>query len=181
MNVLVEAPLIVACLVSLLAAWTDAKTGKIPNHLALPALGVGLLLGALSQGLSGVGLALAGAALCFLVPYVLFRSSRGSAIGGGDVKLFASLGALLGPSTGLEVELASMVLLAVFALFALTWRGLLWHVLVRSFWLSINWALPEKKRRAVEPEMLVSMRMGPAICAATWGSATLTHFPTLFL
>lgn len=175
MTVLAEAPLVIACAVSFAAAWTDARTGKIPNRLTLPALAVGVALGGVLNGLQGLGTSALGALLCFLVPYVLFRSSRGTAIGGGDVKLFAALGALLGPSVGLEVELGSMVLLAVFAFFVLTWKGLLFHVLARAFWLGVNWMLPKSRRREVEPEMLVSMRMGPAICAATWGTATLDY------
>jgi prepilin peptidase CpaA len=179
MNALAEAPLALACAVTLASAWTDARTGRIPNLLTLPVLPLGMLLGAANEGWAGVGLSALGILLCFSVPYVLFRSSRGTAIGGGDVKLFAALGALLGPNAGLEVELASLVLLAVFALVALTWRGQLLKVLQRSLWLCINWVLPKARRRQVQPEMLVSMRLGPAICVATWGFATLELLPGL--
>ncbi len=179
MNVLAEAPLILACAVTLAAAWTDARTGRIPNLLTLPMVLIGLCLGAINGGWVGLGSSLLGAALCFGVPYGLYRTSRGSAIGGGDVKLFAALGALLGPSAGLEVELASLVLLAAFALMILTWRGRLLGMLQRTLWLSINWALPRAKRRSLEPEMMISMRMGPAICVATWGFAALELLPSL--
>jgi prepilin peptidase CpaA len=174
-----EVPVALACAMTLASAWTDARTGRIPNLLTLPAIPLGLGLGAIQAGWVGFGSAALGALLCFAVPYVLFRSSRGQAIGGGDVKLFAALGALLGTSAGLEVELASLVLLAVFALLALTWRGQLLALLRRTFWLAINWALPQQRRRPLEPELMLTMRMGPAICVATWGFATLEHLPTL--
>ena len=40
--------------------------------------------------------------------------------------------------------------------------------------------VPKARRRPVQPEMLMTMRMGPAICVATWGFATLEHLPSLF-
>ena len=179
MSWLPEVSVALACAMTLASAWTDARTGRIPNRLTLPALPLGLALAALDAGWLGFGSAALGALLCFGVPYALFISSRGTAIGGGDVKLFAGLGALLGPRAGLEVELASLVLLAVFALLALTWRGQLLAMLRRTFWLAINWALPQRHRRPLEPELMLTMRMGPAICVATWGFATLEHLPTL--
>jgi len=179
MSWLAEVCVALACAMTLASAWTDARTGRIPNWLTLPALPLGLGLGAIEDGWFGFGSAALGALLCFGVPYALFRSSQGTAIGGGDVKLFAGLGALLGPRAGLEVELASLVLLATFALLALTWRGQLLAMLRRTFWLAINWALPQRHRRQLEPELMLTMRMGPAICVATWGFATLEHLPTL--
>jgi len=180
MSLLSEVPLVLACAATLVAAWTDAKTGRIPNLLTLPLVPAGLGLGALQGGLVGFGFAVLGCLLCFAVPYGLLRFSRGKAIGGGDAKLFAGLGALLGPNAGLEVELSSLILLAVFALLALTWRGQLWALLKRTGWLVLNGFLPKAKRRPVEPELMTTMRMGPAICLATWGFATLEHLPSLF-
>src|SRR5512139_2838796 len=105
MTLLSQLPLALACAATLSAAWTDAKTGRIPNWLTLPLLPVGLAFGVLDGGLLGLGSAALGCMLCFAIPYGLLHFSRGTAIGGGDVKLFAALGALLGPRAGLEVEL----------------------------------------------------------------------------
>jgi prepilin peptidase CpaA len=179
MSLFSELPLVLACAATLVAAATDAKTGRIPNLLTLPLLPVGLGLGALEGGFVGLGSAVLGCLLCFAVPYALLRFSRGTAIGGGDVKLFAALGALLGPHAGLQVELSSLILLAVFAVLALTWRGQLWALLKRTGWLVLNGVLPKARRRPLEPELLMTMRMGPAICVATWGFATLEHLPSL--
>lgn len=178
-NVLEAAPVLLACVSALVSAWTDARTGRIPNLLTLPLLPFGLLLAGVNDGWRGVGSAALGAILCFSVPYGLFFTSRGRAIGAGDVKLFTALGTLLGPSAGLQVEFASLVLLAVFALLALTWRGQLGKVLGRTFWLMTNWALPPARRRPIAPEMMLTMRMGPAICAATWGFVAFEHLPQL--
>ena len=89
-----------AILVTGVAGWFDWRTGEIPNWLTFGALGAGLVGHAVAGGLRG-GFAdagrsflfsLAGMAVCAFVPFLLFRSG---AIGGGDVKLLAALGALL--------------------------------------------------------------------------------------
>jgi prepilin peptidase CpaA len=157
-----------ACGLSLLAAVTDARSGTIPNTLTLPALALGPILGALDAGLLGIGQALLGAVLSMLAPYVLFRTSRGTAIGGGDVKLLAALGALLGARRGLEVQLAALLLLLGYGLLVLTWRGQLCATFARAFWRSLGRALPARWRRDVAADSLLALRMGPAICAATW-------------
>jgi prepilin peptidase CpaA len=169
--VIADLALVAACGLSLAAAVSDARSGTIPNRLTLPGLALGLVLGALGDGGWGFGAALCGAALSFLAPYLVFRGSRGVAIGGGDVKLFAALGALLGPRRGLEVELAALGLLVGFSLLLLTWRGRLLSTFARAFWLSIGRALPRRWRREVPHDALLSLRMGPAICLATWGAA----------
>jgi prepilin peptidase CpaA len=182
MNPLSELPLALACGVTLAAAWCDARTGRIPNLITLPVLPVGFLLGALDSGLWGLGSAVLGALLCLAVPYGLFHASRGAAIGGGDVKLFAALGALLGPIPGLEVELASLIVLAAAALVTLAWRGQLLACLQHTALLAWSWALPRARKRPVSLEHLLSMRLGPAICVATWVLGALQYLPArLFL
>jgi prepilin peptidase CpaA len=181
MNPLSELPLALACGITLAAAWFDAKTGRIPNLITLPVLPLGIFLGALTDGLWGLGYAVLGALLCLAVPYGLFRTSRGSAIGGGDVKLLTALGALLGPIAGLGVELSSLLVLAAVALLALAWRGQLLTWLKHTARLACSWVLPEARRPPVAAEQLLKMPMGPAICVATWGFAMLQHLPALFL
>lgn len=189
MNPLTELPLALACAVTLAAAWMDARTGRIPNLLTLPVLPVALLLGALDGGLWGVGFAVLGGLVCVAVPYGLFRASQGVAIGGGDVKLFAALGALLGPLAGLEVQLASLLVLSACALLMLAWRGelLAWwrHTARFAFhWLSARASAAQRGAAPHSPAVdpLLAMRLGPAVCFATWSLALLQHLPArLFL
>ena len=77
--------------ITAMAAVTDYRTGRIPNWLTLPPLVVGPLLHFVSGGPTGLLGALVAIAVCGLVPYLMFRCG---AIGGGDVKLFAAMGAL---------------------------------------------------------------------------------------
>lgn len=84
-------PLLAA--LTLVAAIWDLRTRKIPNELVFLGLAAGLAAGTAAGGLLGFGHALLGAmvGLCIL----LFPWTRGW-MGGGDVKLVAACGALMG-------------------------------------------------------------------------------------
>jgi prepilin peptidase CpaA len=105
-------------LVSGIAAVHDARSGHIPNWL----VGLGVVLGAggsiaalaLIDGLEALartGSAALGFLTCGAVPLLLFRLK---ALGGGDVKLLATVGAQLGPLLGLELSFAAFVVAAVY-------------------------------------------------------------------
>jgi hypothetical protein len=63
-------------------------------------------------------------------------------------------------------QFGAFVLLAVFALIRLTFRGALGRVLLNSVCLLVNPLLPVKRRRVIEPESMTDMRMGPAIACS---------------
>lgn len=103
-------------LVSGIAAVHDARSGHIPNWI----VGLGLALGAggsiaalaladLLEALARTGSAALGFVACGAVPLLLFRLK---ALGGGDVKLLATVGAQLGPLLGLELSFAAFVVAA---------------------------------------------------------------------
>ncbi len=159
----------VLIMVTATAAFTDARSGKIYNWLTYPTLALGILLHtvlARPTWLQGILISLLGMVLAGLVPYFLFYKQ---AIGGGDVKLFAAVGALAGPMLGLEIELYAIIATAVMSLFILTWKGKLFQILGNTFALALNPILPKAKRREIEPELLTSMRMGVPIFIATLG------------
>ncbi|MBT8492174.1 MAG: A24 family peptidase, partial [Deltaproteobacteria bacterium] len=79
------------------AATTDVRRGVIPNWLTLPVL-VGMpVVWLVSHGPVAMAYSILSAAACALVPFVLYRFG---AAGGGDVKLLAGLGALVGLDLG---------------------------------------------------------------------------------
>ncbi len=118
-----------ALVVALVAALADARRGRIPGWLTWPALALGPLAWGLAGGVASLAYALVSALACALVPLVLY--ARG-AIGGGDVKLSAALGGLVGARLGLEIALAAFTLVAIVAIGRLVWRGELTATLVRA-------------------------------------------------
>jgi prepilin peptidase CpaA len=92
----------IAATLGVAAVLEDMRRRPLPNWL--PAAGVAAGLGCAWGGPHGFGLAAAGAILGFLI---LLPFHRYGAMGGGDAKLMAAYGALLGPS--------GIVLAALFA------------------------------------------------------------------
>ncbi len=115
-----------------------------------------LLCGALG-GLSALGFSLLGAALSALVPYLLFRKQ---ACGGGDVKLFALIGALGGATFGVEAQMFALTLATFYVLARMVWQGRAFRFLKNSLLVVTNPLLPLRLRRPVAPEMLTPIRLG---------------------
>jgi prepilin peptidase CpaA len=162
-----------ALLLTAVAALCDLRTGLIPNRLVLigGAIGLGLAwLAAAARGgwtalPSAVGLSALGLVLCALVPLLLYRTGG---IGGGDVKLLAVVGAVLGPQLGLEAELYAFALTIVYAPARLIWEGKLLSSMKLVGQLAVSPLLPKAKRKpAIEPTALTSFRFGPAIFIGT--------------
>jgi prepilin peptidase CpaA len=128
------------------AAWWDATASRIPNGLTLTGLAAALILRAplglepLLQGLGGFGISF-GLALVF---YAL------RAIGGGDVKLLAGVGAFLGSGEVLGALALIAVLGAAYALVTVSLRGLLPLLVFNTLdliksWLTLGRAGPIRK------------------------------------
>lgn len=145
------------------AAVTDARRGVIPNWLTLPALALFPLAQLASTGPGGLLDACLGVMTCGVVPLLLFRAG---AMGGGDVKLFAAIGALCGSNAGLELQLISYALAALFALCVLAYRGVLFATLLRALALVCGPLLPARLRAPALPEQGMQVRLGVAIFAA---------------
>jgi prepilin peptidase CpaA len=89
-----------AALAASIALVTDVRARRIPNWLTLATLIAGVLANVWLNGLEGGAQAAIGAALGFvaLIPFYAVR-----AVGAGDVKLLAAIGALVGPAGLLPV------------------------------------------------------------------------------
>lgn len=159
-----------AVLTAALAAYTDFRTGRIPNWLtgAAAVLGVALRGFQAPQPGAGVLSALFGMLVCAVVPWLLFRKGG---MGGGDVKVFIALGAILGPFHGIEAQFYAYVAGSLLAMGRLAWHGKLLGVLANSFFLAVNPVMPRKWRREIRPEMLTLFRFGGSIFAGTCVSA----------
>jgi prepilin peptidase CpaA len=89
-----------------LAAIVDLRSRRIPNWLTASLVLAGIALNVWRAGLAGGGLAVAGAALglAILLPLYAIR-----AMGAGDVKLLAGLGAVLGPQVLVSVAIYAAI------------------------------------------------------------------------
>ncbi len=86
------------------AAYTDLRYGKVRNAMTIPALGIGIIWGVATHGLTGLVSALGGIGIA-LALWVI-SSGCGRCMGGGDIKLLAAIGALCGA----QFVLASLVI-----------------------------------------------------------------------
>lgn len=160
---MIGVPALLALGASAAAAITDLRTGHIPNALTLPLLALGPAVAAFEAHARGGSIgpavlaSLLGVLVCGAVPYLLFRLGG---MFGGDVKLLAGLGAVLGPMVGLEAELDAFVAAALFALGRMAFRGQLVAVLGRSARLAMRAVYKESER--VPEELMTVMRFGPA-------------------
>ena len=161
--------LVVAVLVSAIAAWTDWRTGNIPNWLTFGTLALAPVAhiavsfahhATFSDALASGGYSLLGGLACGFLPLLLYR--RGG-IGGGDVKLFAAIGALLRTMVGVEAEFYCFMAAALIAPAHLAYEGKLFRTLKNAALMVVNPFLPPDKKRVVEQEAMSWIRLGPAI------------------
>jgi len=113
-----------------LAAVVDLRHRRIPNWLTASVLIAGIALNIWRGGMAGGALALAGAllGLAILLPFYAIR-----AMGAGDVKLLAALGAVLGPQMLVSVAVYAALAGGVISMLMLAHDGRLWFVLRQIF------------------------------------------------
>jgi prepilin peptidase CpaA len=76
------------------ATFTDLRSRRIPNWLVLPFMAAGVMLATVLHGWRGLGGSMEGLALGALIFGILCAMGG---MGMGDVKLFAAIGAWVGP------------------------------------------------------------------------------------
>ena len=99
-----------------LAAWFDTRQSRIPNSIVALVLLLGFALHTADGGLSGAGVALYGlvVGLVLTLPFYVVN-----ALGAGDVKLIAAVGAFVGAQAVIGTILAILLCGGVFALWAI--------------------------------------------------------------
>jgi prepilin peptidase CpaA len=158
--------------VAVVGAAIDARTGHVPNWLtggalaAAPAMSFALEGSAhgMHAGLVAAGLSLLGAAICGLGPFVAFVKGG---LGGGDVKLLAALGAILGPRIGLDAEFYGFVIGALYVPAKLAWQGRLFSTAAGTLNMFLNPLRPKDGRAPMPDALKMKIRLGPAICVGT--------------
>jgi prepilin peptidase CpaA len=117
-----------------LAAASDVRSGTISNQLTYPAVLLGLTVGLWPGAGPSFASSVLGLFIAFLPALVLFAAG---AIGGGDAKLLAAIGALVGSPLILEVLFFSIVAGGALALCTIVARGRTLDVL-REFWVFLT-------------------------------------------
>jgi prepilin peptidase CpaA len=163
--------------VTLVAAFVDFRTHRIPNWLTVPALFLGLGVRSAISGWAGTKASLEGAglALVLLLPLVLMR-----ALGAGDWKLMGAVGAFVGPAMFLFVLLGSVLVSGLMAMVEMmrtrrvkeTFHNLV--VLVQGFF---SFGLRAHPEISLDNPALLKLPFGVAValstlacfCAARWG------------
>ena len=144
-----------------LITYYDARYRRIPNAFVLATLVAGLAINATLGGWQGLLASLGGflAAFCLMLLLHVF-----GAMGAGDVKLFAAIGAVIGSSlvvpTFLVVLLTGGVLAVVQMIRAGAVRETLWRVAQIFVGLLPGWELP---RFSVPAERAKTIPYGVAI------------------
>src|ERR1700675_5068525 len=113
-------PLLLSAML-VLAVYGDLRIHRISNKLTLLGLIVGLGLQSVGGGLQGLtsGLLGASAGLACFAPFYFLR-----AMGAGDVKLLAAVGAFLGPQGGFYAALFSLLAGGLGAIGYVLWHAL---------------------------------------------------------
>ena len=149
----------IAAIVGIAAIVDDVRRRQISNWISCSAFAAGLILHSVEGGWRGAGQSLLGTisgAAVFLIFYLL------GGMGGGDVKLMAGFGAVLGVKRLLEAALWTAGCGGIMAVLVIAVSTL------RQIWRSRGWAGPETQSDKSARRKTESIPYAPAIAAGVW-------------
>jgi prepilin peptidase CpaA len=160
---------IFAVVLVLIAGASDIRSRRIPNWLTFSGVCAGLALHAATGGLAGLKLSVGGMVLGFGA-YLALYCLR--AMGAGDVKLMAAVGAIVGPAGWIAVFVATAIAAGVLSLGLVIIKRRLRQTLWNAFFIVdelAHFRAPYKRRADldVKDERSLKMPHGVAIAAGT--------------
>jgi Flp pilus assembly protein protease CpaA len=166
------------------ALYFDLRRRSVPNWLTLAVLPLAPLLWAATArhapatvGIPGplffAALSLVGALACGAVPLLLFAFKM---MGGGDVKLFACVGALALPGSGLLIEWLSFMLAAVILPARLAYHGRFFSTLMQTTAFMTNPLRPADRRGTLPGDLTERVRLTPFIFVAAIAATVFQAF-----
>lgn len=117
------------------AAYYDLKQNKIPNRITFPMIVWGIISMSMIGGMKGLQTSLFGFLLGFVIFFVPFTFH---AMGGGDVKLMAGIGAMLGWQMIISVILYAAICGGIVVLIMAIYQKRLLAVLLSAFGVLLN-------------------------------------------
>lgn len=131
------------------ACYGEIKSRRIPNWMTLGGIVLGLGAAAIEGGTQGLidsalGLALTGGVF---LPFCLL-----GVVGGGDMKLMAAVGAIVGWPMALRVMCDTCVAGGIIAVAIMAWKGVLLVTLANVF--RIIFGMPRKSQGLQNPPMV---------------------------
>jgi prepilin peptidase CpaA len=156
-----------------IAGYLDVRFGRIPNRFTGVALLLGLCAHALTSGWGGLGRSVAGAAVGTVLLFPLFVLR---ALGGGDVKLVAALGAAVTSRPLLDILLLTLWIAAALAVPVIVWRWS-WRPAASR----LRAAIAHFWHHGLRPNPIVNVQHPDAVllpfsfcvCLATWSALCL--------
>ena len=142
-----------------LACYGEVKDRRIPNWLTLAGMALGIGAAAIDGGFSGLrdsflGLAIGGGVF---LPFCLM-----GVVGGGDMKLMAATGAIVGYPIVLRVLTDTCLAGGLLAIGIMAWNGILLSTFQNVF--RVLFGMPRPPKRPIKPPMVP---YGLAIAAGT--------------
>ena len=140
---------------ALVIAYYDVRYRRIPNPFVVATFLSGLAMHSISGGLGGLYSSLAGCALAFVLMFVLHTFG---AMGAGDVKLFAAIGAVTGVGLVLPTFLVVILTGGVLAVVSMIRAGMVATTMHRVLqilvgllpgWQMPKFAVPSDRRHTI--------------------------------
>ena len=160
----------------LLAALSDLRTRRIPNRLIVVGLAASLALQVLNGGMMGMldwGAGLLVGASLFMLLYAM------RAMGAGDVKLMAMVGAFLGPASAFGALLTTLIAGGILAVTVTLLNGSLLRTLSNLRLMAINTLFKTIQGIAPQidavPDSAGNLPYGVAIAVGTLVHLVLQH------
>ena len=148
------------------AAVYDLRFRRIPNWLNLSGVLLGLGLNTHRSGMQGLRMAAFGLLLAFFVNLLFYVIH---ALGAGDVKLFAAIGALIGPDGWIAIFILSALVGGVLAVILIVVkrrvRKTLWNLMFLAGELA-HFRAPYLRREELDVKSEKAMRLPRAVSIA---------------
>lgn len=129
---------------AVIIAYYDVRYRRIPNAFVLATLAAGIAINAIFSGFPGITASLGGCALGFVLMFLLHIFG---AMGAGDVKLFAAIGAVIGAQLVVPTFIVVIITGGLLAVVSVIRAGMLMTTMHRVLQILVGllpgWQMPK--------------------------------------